>query len=313
MSIKGIILAGGAGTRLYPATQIISKQLLPVYDKPMVYYALSTLMMAGIRDILCISTPADTPFFQHLLGDGSALGIALSYAVQPNPEGIAQAFIIAEKFLNGSGCALILGDNIFYGHQLPLHLKQAASKNKGATIFAYHVNDPQRYGVVEFDEQGKARAIEEKPKMPKSTYAVTGLYFYDKQALEFAKQLKPSARNELEITDLNNVYLMNDELDVITLGRGMVWLDTGTPESLLDAALFMQTLEKRQSLKIGCPEEIAYRMGFINAAQLEQLAARLAKSSYGQYLMQVLAEDNAINKFWSANEFNRNRKTQPVC
>jgi len=290
MASKGIILAGGSGTRLYPITHTISKQLLPIYDKPMVYYALSTLMTAGIRDLLLISTPTDTPRFQQLLGDGSQWGINLQYAVQPVPEGIAQAFIIGASFINNENCALILGDNIFYGHHLSTHLQQAAEKKKGATIFAYPVQDPDRYGVVEFDNYGRAISLEEKPKAPKSTYAVTGLYFYDKQVVDFARQLKPSWRNELEITDLNNLYLANKQLEVNVMGRGMVWLDTGTPESLLDAAMFIQTIEKRQSLKIGCPEEIAYRLGFITAEQLEVLAARLSKNNYGQYLMKVLHE-----------------------
>lgn len=290
MAMKGIILAGGTGTRLYPITHTISKQLLPIYDKPMVYYPLSTLMTAGIRDILLISTPTDISRFEQLLGDGSQWGISLQYAVQPEPEGIAQAFIIGEKFINNENCALVLGDNIFYGHHLSAHLQQAAEKKVGATVFAYPVHDPERYGVVEFDNYGKAISLEEKPKVPKSTYAVTGLYFFDKQSVEYAKQLKPSWRNELEITDLNSLYLHNGQLDVIVMGRGMVWLDTGTPESLLDAAMFIQTIEKRQSLKIGCPEEIAYRLGFISAEQLEALATPLIKNNYGQYLMKVLHE-----------------------
>jgi glucose-1-phosphate thymidylyltransferase len=288
--MKGIILAGGSGTRLYPITHTISKQLLPIYDKPMVYYPLSTLMLAGIKDILIISTPEDTPRFQNLLNDGKKWGINLSYAIQPKPEGIAQAFLIAEKFLNGDGCSLILGDNIFYGHHLSASLQNASTKKSGATVFAYPVQDPERYGVVEFDASGKAISLEEKPKAPKSSYAVTGLYFYDQHVVEMTKQLRPSARGELEVTDLNNLYLEQQRLDVVSWGRGMVWLDTGTPDSLLDAAKFIQTIEKRQGLRIGCPEEIAYRQGFITAEQLEALAAPLVKSGYGQYLMRVLRE-----------------------
>ncbi len=290
MAKKGIILAGGSGTRLYPITHTISKQLLPIYDKPMIYYSISTLMIAGIRDLLLISTPQDISRFEQLLGNGSQWGINLQYAVQPEPRGIAQSFLIGESFINNENCALILGDNIFYGDCLSTHLKQAAEKKIGATVFAYHVHDPERYGVVEFDNAGKAISIEEKPKAPRSTYAITGLYFYDNQVVDFAKQLKPSRRNELEITDLNNLYLQQKQLEVSVMGRGMVWLDTGTPESLLEAAMFIQTIEKRQSLKIGCPEEIAYHLGFINAGQLEALAQPLLKNSYGQYLLQVLHE-----------------------
>ena len=288
--MKGIILAGGSGTRLYPITHTVSKQLLPIYDKPMIYYPLSTLMLAGIRDILIISTPDDTPRFQQLFGDGSQWGINLSFAVQPKPEGIAQAFLIGEKFLNGDGCALILGDNIFYGHHLSADLQRAALKKSGSTVFAYHVHDPERYGVVEFDSQGKAVSLEEKPKVPKSSYAVTGLYFYDNQVVDLAKQLRPSARNELEITDLNMAYLNQQQLDVVVWGRGMVWLDTGTPDSLLDAAKFIQTIEKRQAVRIGCPEEAAYRLGFITAEHLEKLATPYSKNGYGQYLLRVLQE-----------------------
>jgi glucose-1-phosphate thymidylyltransferase len=287
---KGIILAGGAGTRLHPATLALSKQLLPVYDKPMVYYPLSTLMLANIREILVISTPEDTPRFQALLGDGSRWGIALSYCVQPNPDGLAQAFILGRRFVGDQPSALVLGDNIFYGHDLQALLERADAQRKGATVFAYHVSDPERYGVVEFDAQRRALSIEEKPRLPKSNYAVTGLYFYDGQACDIAASIQPSARGELEITELNARYLSQRQLEVEIMGRGYAWLDTGTHDSLLDASQFIATLERRQALKVACPEELAFRKGWINAAQLEALAAPLAKNGYGQYLLKVLAE-----------------------
>jgi len=290
--VKGIILAGGSGTRLHPMTKAISKQMMPVYDKPMIYYPLSVLMLADITDILVISTPRDLPQFEALLGTGEQFGLRFSYKVQPSPDGLAQAFILGEQFIDGDACALILGDNIFYGHDLPPQLARATQRAKGATVFAYHVDDPERYGVVEFNKQGVVQSLEEKPANPKSSYAVTGLYFYDNKVVDYARAIEPSARGELEITDLNNRYLQEGSLHVETMGRGLAWLDTGTPDALMEAAQFVATLERRQGLKVSCPEEIAFRKGFIDRKTLESHAQRLGKSRYGAYLRRVLDDGN---------------------